>query len=989
MLGRLIKYISIVLSLLVHSFAFTQSFVLKNYSTKDGLPSSETYYTAQDNKGYLWVTTDRGMAKFDGYKFITYTTEEGLPDNTNFQFIKDAKSRLWFCGFSSKLGFINNDSIYSYKFNDLIKNEQSNNFIDQFIVDDGNIFISKFAGSAPDGIDNANSIIKINKQGVKDTSYNIFKKGYQRVYVNKKGESVLTGDLEAEYTEFFTLENKELIAKVRHVQNTSKLKTVKLNSSDFISTIGNKIAIVNNQKVEYIWNCKAEVIQLFIDNELNIWIGYREFGYECLLAKENYKKAINGLIGYTVSSISEDKEGGTWLTTLENGVYYLSPQKFIAYFDSHGLKNKKIRNIVNIRGNILATNEAGDVYLKEKEEASFTKISYLGKNLRSNIFTIFYDEQYGLYSFLPLEKKFLSSSGLGVKNILLKHGVKVSFGKKYLWVVNPNEITKTDKNGKELETINLQSLPRIWSVFGLNEDKILIGTLNGLYLYENNTITDFKKNIPLFRYRINDIKELNSNYIIAGTIGGGLLIIDKNNLNNVRQIKEADGLPSLMCATITVGSEDSVWVGTNKGLCLVNNILDSAKKSFTTVNINNGLVANEVIDLMLKDDEVWVSTIGGISVLKRNKLSSSIKEIPIYIKKVNTLDEEINIYENEKIKHNKSITISYTGINFQLAERLRYKYRLKNVDSKWSYTSNLSVVYNALPPGNYIFEVGVDAPVSIKTRKYATFSFTIMPPFWQTNWFVITTVSFLTLLIILIVRNRINFVREQERLKQNLKTFRDRALRGQMNPHFIYNSLNAIQNYILKHEVDASATFLSKFSRLMRLTFNNTAEELVTLEKEIEALKIYAELENLRFNNKFNIHINIDDSIDSTTVKVPPLIIQPFVENSIIHGISGKNEKGNIWIDINKKENKLEVIIKDDGEGLEHAKQITARKSKFNLEGQIKENKKHSGIKTTQARIQQLWGKDYNPNYFKIVSIYTNSNNISGVLAAFYLPYYD
>jgi LytS/YehU family sensor histidine kinase len=230
-------------------------------------------------------------------------------------------------------------------------------------------------------------------------------------------------------------------------------------------------------------------------------------------------------------------------------------------------------------------------------------------------------------------------------------------------------------------------------------------------------------------------------------------------------------------------------------------------------------------------------------------------------------------------------------------------------------------------------------------------------------------------------------IRKQVKLKADLGIYRDKALRDQMSPHFIYNALNAIQNYILKHETDMSVSFLSRFSRLMRLVFNNTVQEVVTLRKDLEALQLYAEMESMRFPGKLVFHLpeQLPEALELALI--PPLLLQPFVENAVLHGLLPKHAPGNIWLTIEQENDCILVLIKDDGIGRAASAKIKIKKKAFLDEQNIPQgSREHTGTSITIARIAQAWGKYPARSRFNMTDLFHPDGSPSGTLIAFYLP---
>ena len=214
-------------------------------------------------------------------------------------------------------------------------------------------------------------------------------------------------------------------------------------------------------------------------------------------------------------------------------------------------------------------------------------------------------------------------------------------------------------------------------------------------------------------------------------------------------------------------------------------------------------------------------------------------------------------------------------------------------------------------------------------------------PFYKKIWFYILIIIIITIIFYLLYKLRIKTIKQQQEIKKTLETYQYQALNKQMNPHFIFNSLNSIQNYILQNDKKNSNKYLIKFSQLMRMVLNNTQSHIITIDKEIKALILYLELEQIRFKNRFNYEINIDKNVDIYAYKIPPLLLQPFVENAIWHGLMNMpiEHKGKIIININIKHNFIIIEIIDNGIGREKATEIDKQKIKNSLSTKINKDR--------------------------------------------------
>jgi LytS/YehU family sensor histidine kinase len=251
-----------------------------------------------------------------------------------------------------------------------------------------------------------------------------------------------------------------------------------------------------------------------------------------------------------------------------------------------------------------------------------------------------------------------------------------------------------------------------------------------------------------------------------------------------------------------------------------------------------------------------------------------------------------------------------------------------------NHTKNSEISLDNLEPGNYRLEVYAKNNDNILSQQPAILLFEIKKPFWQSYSFILFAFLFLSGVVYIMVRQTIRRIRSKEKEKSRIiKLIAEHqmsALRAQMNPHFIFNCINSIQGFILTNKGELAYDYLSKFSKLMRLVLNYSSENFITLNHEIEIVELYIELEQQRFENKFTYTISIPDSIDGDELTVPPMIMQPYIENAIWHGLMNleKGKKGHIKITLEMTNEILEIIIEDNGVGREKAALNSQKKYK-------------------------------------------------------------
>jgi hypothetical protein len=299
-------------------------------------------------------------------------------------------------------------------------------------------------------------------------------------------------------------------------------------------------------------------------------------------------------------------------------------------------------------------------------------------------------------------------------------------------------------------------------------------------------------------------------------------------------------------------------------------------------------------------------------------------------------------------------SITYAAPNYTLPEETRFSYYLQGYDQNWSPpTQNQIATYSNMPPGHYKFCLKVRNKDGIWSTHITTFPIVIQPPFWRTPWFMVLLSGLIAGIIYAAYRLRAWQIRKEERMKaefnKRLAEVEMAALRSQMNPHFLFNCLNSINRFIQRNEPDAASVYLTKFSRLIRLVLDNSRSNLVTLRDEMEALRLYMELESMRFVDRFKYKILIAPTLDTTAVEVPPMIIQPYVENAIWHGLMHKEckvgEECYLEVRVFIADKALVVEVEDNGIGREAARALKSKSATAH---------KSHGMTVTAERIQMI-----------------------------------
>ncbi|TAH02564.1 MAG: hypothetical protein EAZ15_04990 [Sphingobacteriales bacterium] len=376
----------------------------------------------------------------------------------------------------------------------------------------------------------------------------------------------------------------------------------------------------------------------------------------------------------------------------------------------------------------------------------------------------------------------------------------------------------------------------------------------------------------------------------------------------------------------------------------------------------------------------WIGAVGGLYVYDDNIITKDI-----FFLKINAITINNKKSFSKPINNRitlpplcKQFSIDFSLLNYDLSKQYYLRYKINNLDSFTSVKQNFTVLrYNGFAPGNYQLVVQVLNQQN-KVIKQQIYCITQQAAWFEQLWAKLIFVFFVLILVFWASFIRIGFIKKKIQQKvsneKKLQQAQNQTFRAQMNPHFIFNTLNSINTFIINNEKDKASDYLLQFSKLVRFTLENSISELVVLSKDIEALKLYLQLECVRLNYKFTFNINLEQAIDANDFYIPPMLIQPFVENAIWHGIAPSLKKGYINIDIGIQSiDSWFITITDNGIG-------------YNISKNSKEdnsNKQSLGIEITRQRILVLNKK----NSVIIKEILNTSNEVIGTQVTIIMYY--
>ena len=508
-------------------------------------------------------------------------------------------------------------------------------------------------------------------------------------------------------------------------------------------------------------------------------------------------------------------------------------------------------------------------------------------------------------------------------------------------------------------------------ITAIKKDKsgnIWIGTAKGLNRFDQNT-GKFSNGLDVNGSAIFFIFEDSRNNVWVGTYRSGLYVYNRQS-NIFSSFNDSTGLinNNMLVRGMTEDSAHLLWLNTDAGFIRLNPETKNAVlfgKSWEIdpkITLGNGFTSSQ--------GEIYFGDTAGYYHFLPQRFEKERGLVPQpYISNFfisnkqliagtdKALPQPLSQTEKIMLSHNQNnFAIEFNNIDFITIESEKnILFNLENYDGVWRKSSGeKKVYYYNVQPGKYIFRVKAVNSHGVWAEK--SIVITITPPWWNTWWFRIAAVIFVIALLYSLIRWRFHekFLRQLELsekekklsvLQQQKTELEMQVLRAQMNPHFIFNSLNSINRFILQNNRSLASEYLTKFSKLVRMILQNSQAPLISLESELESLKLYLELEALRFNYHFAYKITIPKELDIEVLKVPPLIIQPYAENAIWHGLMHKEEKGQLDIEISQENDQLFFKISDDGIGRKAAA-ATASKSAT--------RHKSMGLQITADRISML-----------------------------------
>lgn len=928
------RYTLIFLLVGLHLVTLAQDPVYRSIDKTSGLPSNTIYDIFQDVDGFMWIGHEKGLSKYDGFRFTHYQNEEQRGRSIS-NLLQDSAGKIWCQNFVGQFFYIENDSLKYCR------------------------EIEPIGMYSPAGILGGNTLVSVGANALRylntesmtytqksidgfSTSHFTFSNLKYYYFFNKNTGKLIISDADGNLREedapirsdyFFVLPVKsgthympKYPDNEDNLINWSKEKTVyKFPNKTFIQNA----RIINDSLMAIV---TSTGFYLFTDN-----------------LEPTKTSDFHFFKGKNTSTITRDNEGNWWVGTLNEGILFVPNLTTRRNFEDQSftaIRTNKRNNSILIG---TANNRVLEYSLKSKELKTL-----FSNELNQEVITIFYDsasEDIGYASnnlyIYPKNKNAIIKEG-SIKDIYKlddSHYIVAASGFVGIYSKDKNAVKSKWINafkdsgsyvGKDSLQFRLNNKEVRARALAITEDVVYVATTNGLLAYSLNGPTEIKyKGKSVIAADLESYK----NEVYAVSFNDGLLKVEDGEIRRIFA-PDQNTVAGIFKLKIV---KDIAWMLTENNLIAY----DLKENTLKRIDQTNGLPMDDLRDFSIMNDTVFMvgnkglvyfsATISGVSEIKPRLIINSF----LANRNKKSLSNEITLSSNEN-----DIVINYSVIGYKAGLNVRVEYNINNSEWRILENNNRELRLASLAPGNYT--IGLRAGNYHTTgAEQVQISFIISKPLYLEVWFISLSLTVLFIFIYLHYKQRLAKIRYQNKLETNRLQLEQElqqsllaSIKAQMNPHFIYNSLSSIHAFVYSDDKENAIKYLDRFSELTRKVLELSGHESILLSEEIELLETYISLEKMRFGETFQSSIACSDEIDVHFVRLPSMIIQPFVENAIKHGLLHRKGNKQLNISFTRDKNDLLITIEDNGVGRKTSGELKNNKNKKHSSFSISANKK-------------------------------------------------
>ena len=885
-----------------------QEYSYTHYSISEGLADATVYCITQDKDGFIWTGTETGVSRFDGTHFQNFTTKDGLPDLEILIIFGDSKGRVWMAPFRKAVCYYYRGKIYN-EHNDPL-------------------------------------LARIHMQGLvcgfaEDAAGNVLVQEREALHqVNADGTVIDIDSLDR-----------------RHIRNCLAVSTSA--SGNFLAVTNGKILEFSGKRlirwmpgpsmgyfapyVPYVAMNAAGVVSKVWPDGFDIRLFRQTTGATCSFPQKHfgivnpaifddslvYTNELSGsfeynlhtgetkhyLPGKAVSRVFRDASGDLWFTTLGEGIFKLNSNAVAII--APGVPFGEMPGVTAVRriGNELwVGNDRNHVFRYSLPNWKLIGHEAIPQLMQRRI--LYIDTAANGAVLLGGDNGLFVHTPDGRLRQLLPGCLKAAWRVSDRKLLVVSHLASSIVDLSTLRVMDTLFRERATVAYG-QKDTLYIGGLNGLFRWVKDGPGVFLgEKTPFLRKRMSAIAESPDGILwIASADDEGVIGFKEGR--QVGALTQGQGLTSNVCRSLLVHG-NALWVGTDKGL----NKVELGKPGYpvTQYTSRDGLASDLINTVFIDGSRVYVGTPAGLCYFDENQAAKPDSCRLFLLSLMNSDRDRIADTARLELPYSdKRVRFEFAGVSYRSAGDIIYRYRMLGIDDKWRQTRDTHLEYPDLPSGNYEWQLYAVNKFGRKSRVLRL-PITVATQFWKRTWFISGAWLFSVFVIWLLLSRRVRLLRRRQREKDELTRrmgdLEITALKSQMNPHFIFNCLNSIQKFIFNGEIAASNKYIAGLAKLIRMTLINSSRRFVSVGEEIDYLSSYLSLEKMRFKEMIDYSIEVDPAIDRSAVLIPPMLIQPHVENALIHGLGDATRGvGFLRVAIEKGAGELIVVVEDNGIG--------------------------------------------------------------------------
>lgn len=916
----------------------------------NGLPSNTVYDIYQDKNEMIWLATNDGICSYDGFQFKSYYNDEQT-SKAGSNIVEDYFGRIWYCNFDGNIYYVEKGKLHILDVKKPIGYHKFN------IIGNQLIYLEK------------NELVFLDLKTLKKANVLPFDTSIV-LGIQKKGNTLfIFSDYLFEIRSATDIKKHQIPSEIKEKFNGG-LFSVSNDNLLIVSKYSTDYCLVKNGKFELkkFDNTSNFIQNITTENQFN-WFSTTK-GLLKINVNVPNSKSERYFDDYNISSIYKDKNQGYWITTLNEGVLYIPHFKNILYptialptvleqvndVIFYGTVNDKL-----VKTNDLKNLENHQVIFNGNSNHSVVNLNYNpfqnGLSFTSNTFkisnkngTVLKEDIIAMKQVLVIDDCFYAYAASGNCGL-----IKIKDGK--------SNWNAAHEKFRKISDLNMDYSSMISGVRGksvaydrLNKTLFFAANL-GLFQFKNEQLTEIKPN----HKSLNLSKIYFHNQLILGLTTNNKLVGINVNSHQMKTIYDSKITGNLLLKIRQI--DDLLYLITSNSIIAYHLTTKKMQKIF---NVNSDV---EINDILAKDDHLYLATSKGIISLDSTTFSTE-KQPEFLLQNVLVNQKNISFEKLNELDYDENdIEIQFSVISYLQSPNTPIYYSINKSNWQEITNNNRSLLLNSLASGNYT----ISFKTTLQDVSPTEISFKINQPVWAKWWFISLLILAGLYGISLFYRNRIRkiqlrnqIVLEKVALENSLNQSKIKAIKSQMNPHFFYNALNTLQSYILSNDKKQALNYLSKFSNLTRTILELTEKDMISIAEEVKTLSLYLEIEKARFDDDFDYQIIVAHEIDSEQTKIPSMLLQPYVENAIKHGLLHKDGLKKMSIRFSETEDYISISIDDNGIGRKKSGELNSIKNK---------NHQSFATKAIQNRIDLL-----NQNQINKISIaFTDKVNPSQI----------